>query len=113
MYVLLSHIWVTPDGFLYKTQTKQICHIIASKVTNHMTWISTNNKCLNWVFPWNLTDYKIYLSSRLDAMTTSAQKILSTSSPAPNTFPQLLIGCQDAEAPFSTLSLAIKMHGSL
>ena len=34
------------DDVLYKTQTKQICHIIASKVNNHMTWISTNNKHL-------------------------------------------------------------------
>ena len=45
-HVLLSCLWVSLDDFLYKTQTKQMCHIIARKVNNHMIWISTNNKCL-------------------------------------------------------------------
>ena len=34
------------DDFLYKAQTKQICHITAGKVNYHMTQISTNNKHL-------------------------------------------------------------------
>ena len=45
-HVLPSHLVMLPNALFYKTQTKQIYHIIASKVHNHMTWISTNNKCL-------------------------------------------------------------------
>ena len=45
-HVLLSHFGMLPNALFYKTQTKQICHTVASKVHNHMTWISTNNKCI-------------------------------------------------------------------
>ena len=94
-------------------KSTQLCHIIASKVQSQMTWISANNKHL-----------KLGISSKFDQLQnipltqtrchdTFSSKILSTSSPAPNTFPQLLIGCQDAEGPFPIISLVTRTHGSL
>ena len=48
---------MSSDWFLYKSHTKQICHITASKVNYHMTQISTNNKCL-----------KLGISSKFDQL---------------------------------------------
>ena len=66
-----------------------------------------------WVFPQNSTDYKIYHSPRLNAMTMIAWQTIANAKPFSVILSQLLIGCQDAEAPFSALSLVIKMLGSL
>ena len=44
--VLLFHLWMFFDSFFYKAQTKQTSHITAHKVNYHMTWLTTNNKCL-------------------------------------------------------------------
>ena len=34
------------DGLFYKKQTNQICCITTGKMHYHMTWLTTNNKCL-------------------------------------------------------------------
>ena len=90
-----------------------MCHIIAGMVNYHMTHISTYNKCLKpGISPKfdRLQNIPLTQNRHHDNLSL---KILLTSSPAPNTFPRLLIGCQDAEAPFSALSLVIKLYGSL
>ena len=94
--------WVLSDDFLYKAQTKQICHITASKVNYHMTQISTNNKHLklgissefNWLQNISLTQARHH--------DNFSSKILLMSSPAPDTFFWLLIGDQTAETLFSS-----------
>ena len=102
-----------PNALIYKTQIKQICHIIARKVHNHMTWISTNNKCLKLGISWKFDQLQNIPLTQTRCHDTFSLKILSTSSPAPDTFPQLLIGYQDAETPFLPISLVTSTHGSL
>ena len=109
----MGHLGMPPDNVLYKTQTKQMCHIIASMVNYHMTWISTNNKHLKPGISPKFDQLQNMPLTQTRCHDNFSLKILSMSSPAPDTFPQLLLGCQDAEAPFSALSLVIKMHGSL
>ena len=49
--VLLVSFWMILHRFFYKKQTKNTCHITASKVDYHMTWLAPYNKPLNQLFP--------------------------------------------------------------
>ena len=88
------------DDFLYKAKTKQICLIIASKVNHLMTWISTNTNHLNQVLSQNSTNYEIYHSPKLAAMTTIAQQPLLLPSPALSHFPNFSLAAKMQRTPF-------------
>ena len=60
-----------------------------------------------------MTDYEKHYSPSLEAMTNFSSKVLLMSNPTPDTFSQLPIGCQAAEASFPALSLVIETYGSL
>ena len=74
------------DDFLYKAQTKQICHITAGKVNYHMTQISTNNKYLKLGISSKFDQLQNISLTQARCQHNLSSKILPMSSPAPNTF---------------------------
>ena len=74
------------DDFLYEAQTKQICHITASKVNYHMTQISTNNKHLKPGIYSKFDQLQHISLTQASCHDNLSLKILLTSSLAPNIF---------------------------
>ena len=100
-------------SFLYKAQTKQACHITASKVNYHMTWLTTNNKCLNPGISSKFDQLQNISLTQTSHHDNISSKFFADVQPHPVTFSQPLIGYQIAEATFPALSLVTRTHGSL
>ena len=98
-HVLLGCLQMLFDCFLYKAQTKQICHITAGKVHYHMTLISTNNKCL-----------KLGISLQVDQLQNIA---LTQAGCHDNLSSKLVANIQSHPTCFLNFSLATKQQRSL
>ena len=76
------------DSFFYKAQTKQTCHITASKV-NDMTWLTTNNKCLNLVISLKFDRLQNISLTKTGCHDNATSIFCLTSSPTMSHFPDL------------------------
>ena len=90
-------------GFLYKAQTKQTCHITASKVNYHMPWLTTNSKCLNLGISLKFDQLQNISLTQTSHHDNVSSKYFADVQPHPVTFSQPLIGYQIAEATFPAL----------
>ena len=99
-------------GFLYKAQTKQTCHITVSKINYHMTWLTTNNKCLKLGISLKFDQLQNISLTQTTHHDNISSKFFADIQLHPVTFFQPLIGYQIAEAAFPSLSLVTRTHGS-